>query len=606
MSNKGLSYSSKNFADLRSDLINFVRQYYPDIFNDYNDASVGMMLIELNAAVGDILSFHTDRMFQETQLDFAQERNSLLSIARTYGLKVPGKRPAIGLVDFSCVVPTLGDTFDASYAPIIRQGSQVAGAGKVFETRDDIDFSSPFTSGGVPNRLIVPNIDNNGNILSYTLTKREIVVNGVTKYYKKVITTADVVPFFEIVLPENDVLSISSVITLDGTNLTGLPTLNQFLDEDLRWYEVDALAEDTIFIPDFLSLSDNPSIKPGKFKRVTQKFITEYTDNNFVKVIFGGGSQDITSLNEFGVNSNLLNIIGDFINNSALGVTLTPGRTLYIKYRVGGGASTNLGPNVLNSLGVADIIINGPSQRINTSVRNSIRVNNPIPTLGGREEPSIEEIRNLIRYNFSSQNRAVTINDYKTRIALMPSEFGVPFRTGVVEEQNKIKIHTIGLNADGKLSNELNTTLQENIATYLSNYRMINDYVEIVNGKVINLGVDIDITVDKQFPQSQIMSEVIIAVKEYFNINNMDMGRDIYLSNLLEIINSINGVLNVLDIKIYNKVGGTNYSMNEISQPYINNETREIDLLGEYKIFGEPNSMFEIKFPDRDVRIRVK
>lgn len=606
MANKGISYNSKNFADIRTELINFVKQYYSEIYNDFNDAAVGQMLLELNAAVGDILSFHTDRMFQETQLDFAQERTSILSLARTYGLKVPGKRPSVSIVDFSCVLPTLGSTFDISYAPLIRQGSQVNGSGKVFETMEDIDFSSPFTVGGIPNRLVEPNVDSNGNILSYKITKREMVINGVTKYFKKVTTTSDVRPFLEIVLPEQDVLSISSIIMLDGTNFNGLPSLNQFLDEDLRWYEVDALADDLIFIPDNAAISDNAGIKPGKYKRITQKFITEYTNNGFLKIIFGGGSQDISQLSEFGVDSALVSKIGDFINNSSLGITPTANRTMFIKYRTGGGAATNVGPNVLTSLGLANIIINGPTSAMNTSVRNSIRVNNPIPALGGKDEPSVEEIRNLVRYNFSAQNRAVTINDYQTRISLMPGEFGAPYRCSVYEEQNKIKVHIITLASDGTLSNMSSTTLLNNIATYLSDYRMINDYIEVTNGRVINLGFEIDLIIDKQYPQSQIISEAINNTKNYFNIDKWNMGDDIYLGQLIESINSINGVLNVVDVRVYNKVGGQYYSNNEISQPYIDDATRQIDLLGEFKIYGEPNSLFEIKRPDSDIRIRVK
>jgi hypothetical protein len=606
MANQGISYNARNFADVRTELINFVRQYYPDIFNDFNDASVGMMLLELNAAVGDMLSFHTDRMFQETQIDFAQERSSILAMARTYGLKVPGKRPSLSIVDFSCVVPTLGDTFDIRYAPIIREGAQVTGAGKVFEAQSDIDFSSPFTTGGVPNRLIEPNVDANGNILSYTLTKREIVINGLTRYFQKVITPNDVRPFFEIVLPEQDVLSISSIITLDGTNFNGIPSLDQFLNEDLRWYEVDALADDLVFIPDNSAISDNPSIKPGKYKRITQKFITEYTNNGFLKIIFGGGSQDISSLSEFGVNQTLINQIGDFINNSSLGVTPTANRTMFIKYRTGGGSNTNIGPNVLTNLGIAEIIVGGPVASMNNSVRNSIRVNNPIPAIGGKDEPSVEEIRNLVRYNFSSQNRAVTIKDYQTRIALMPGEFGVPFRCGVFEEQNKIKIYTLSLDANGKLSNQSTSTLQKNIATYLSDYRMINDYIEIFNAKVINLGFEIDLVIDKQFPQGQIVSEAINNVKSYFDVSKWNLGEDVYLGNLVETINNIAGVLNVVEIRVYNKVGGANYSTSQIAQPYVDEETRQIDLLGEYKLFGEPNAMFEIKRPDYDIKIRVK
>jgi hypothetical protein len=606
MANQGISYNARNFVDVRSELINFVKQYYPDIFSDYNDASVGMMLIELNAAVGDILSFHTDRMFQETQIDFAQERSSILSMARTYGLKVPGKRPSVSIVDFTCVVPTLGNSFDVRYAPLIRQGSQVTGAGKVFEAQDDIDFSSPFTTGGIPNRLIEPNVDSNGNILSYKLTKREMVMNGITRYFKKVLTASDVKPFFEIVLPETDVLSVSSIITLDGTNYNGIPSLDQFLNEDLRWFEMDALADDLIFIPDNSAISDNPGIKPGKYKRVVQKFLTEYTDNGYMKLIFGGGTQDISSLSEFGVDPALVSKIGDFINNSSLGVTPTANRTMFIKYRTGGGSATNIGSNVLTSLGIASITVGGPTAAMNTSVRNSIRVNNPIPALGGKDEPSVEELRNLVRYNFSSQNRAVTITDYQTRIALMPGEFGTPFRCSVFEEQNKIKIYTVGLDSKGNLTSQSTSTLQKNIATYLSDYRMINDYIEISNSKIINLGFELDLVIDKQFPQSQITSEAINKTKAYFDINKWNMGEDIYLAKLVETINNISGVLNVVEIRAYNKVGGAYYSSNQISQAYIDDETRQIDLLGENKIYGEPNGMFEIKRPDVDIKVRVK
>ena len=606
MASQGISYNARNFVDVRTELINFVRQYYPDIFNDFNDASVGMMLLELNAAVGDMLSFHTDRMFQETQLDFAQERQSVLALARTYGLKVPGKRPSVCIVDFSCVLPTFGDTYDITYAPIIRQGAQVTGAGKVFETKDDIDFSSPFTTGGIPNRLVEPNVDSNGNILSYKITKREMVINGITRYFKRVLTSADVRPFFEIVLPETDVLSVSSIITLDGTDYNGTPSLDQFLNEDLRWYEMDALADDLIFIPDNSAISDNPGVKPGKYKRVVQKFITEYTDNGYMKLIFGGGTQDISSLSEFGVDPALVSKIGDFINNSSLGITPTANRTMFVKYRTGGGSSTNLGSNILTKLGIADITVSGPTPAMNISVRNSIRVNNPIPALGGKDEPSIEEIRNLVRYNFSAQNRAVTITDYQTRIALMPGEFGTPFRCSVFEEQNKIKIYTVGLDSKGALSSQSTTTLQNNIATYLSDYRMINDYIEVSNAKIINLAFEIDLVIDKQFPQSQIVTEAINKTKSYFDINKWNMGDDVYLAQLVETINNISGVLNVVDIRVYNKVGGSYYSSNQISQAYLDDATRQIDLLGEFKIYGEPNGMFEIKRPEVDIKVRVK
>jgi len=606
MANNGINYTSRTFADIRSDLVNMVKQYYPDIFNDFNDASVGMMILELNAAVGDMLSFNTDRMFQETQIDYAKERKSVMAMARTFGLKVPGKRPSVTIVDFSVILPVFGDTFDISYAPIIRAGSQVSGAGKVFETTDDIDFSSPFTIGGIPNRLILPNFDSNNNIINYTIVKREIVTNGFTKIFKRVINSNDVKPFLEIVLPDDNVLSVDSIITLDGTNFTKNPTLDQFLDLDKRWFEMDALAEDKVFIEDNSKISDNAGIRPGKWLSVTRKFIREYTDIGFTKLIFGGGTQDTSSLCDFDSNTALVNQIGDFINNMSLGVTPTANTTMFVKYRVGGGADTNLGPNILNSLGIINISVNGSNQTINNAVKTSLKVNNAFPALGGRDVPSVEEIRNLVRYNFASQNRAVNIKDYQTRIALMPGKFGVPFRSGIFEEKNKIKVYVLGLDSNSKLTNSSTTALKDNISNYLADYRMLNDYVEITNGRIINLSFQIDLYIDKKVPQSQIISQVINDVQSYMDINKFQMGDTIYLSNLIETINSVGGVMNVIDLRVYNKVGEGKYSLNEISQPYIDNETRQIDISSTYTINGEPSSMFEIKYGTTDILVRVK
>jgi len=187
----------------------------------------------------------------------------------------------------------------------------------------------------------------------------------------------------------------------------------------------------------------------------------------------------------------------------------------------------------------------------------------------------------------------------------MPGQFGVPYRTGVFEEQNKIKVYILGLDSNSKLNNTSTSTLRENIATYLSDYRMLNDYVEVTNGRIVNLSFQIDLFIDKKYAQSQIISQVVGAVTAYMDIANFDMGQNIYLANLLETINNVAGVLNVIDLRVYNMVGG-NYSLNEISQPYIDEATREIDTLNDYTLYGEPTTMFEILLPVSDVVVRVK
>jgi hypothetical protein len=598
--NKQINYTSRDFLGIKGELITFIQRYYPDILQDFSDASIGSLFLDLMASSIDILSFHTDRVFNETQLEYAQQRKSLLSLARTYGLKVPGKRPSISLVDFTVTVPTLADTFDVSYCPTLRQGSQVQGGGQIFEVVDDVDFTSPFTTGGVPNRTIIPNINQSGQIVSYNITKRELVVAGTTRIFRRVLRDTDVIPFFELTLPEQNVLSIEQIITLQGTNLTSTPTIDDFLNQNYRWWEVDSLAEDKVFIEDTTRQSDSPNIKPGKFIRVTQKFIKEYTDLGFCKVIFGSGTGN-DYIGDF-INSGFQQRIGDFLNNISLGEIPPAGNTLYVRYRIGGGSLSNVGANVLTSLGQINFLINGQNQTINNSVRNSLSVNNPIPAIGGVDEPSIEQIRKLIAWNFSSQNRCVTIRDYLTQIYKIPSRFGLPYKVGVKEEQNKILIFMLGLDSNGKLNNTSTNTLKENISEYLSDYRMINDYILINDGKILNIGVDVDLYTDKS-NQSEIILTAINKINNFFSTTKYEMGENIFLGGLIEELNNINGVLNVLGIRIFAKVGGS-YSINESSQPYKDNVTKEIDV-SDFTLFGEPNSLYEVKFL-KDISIRVK
>ena len=188
----------------------------------------------------------------------------------------------------------------------------------------------------------------------------------------------------------------------------------------------------------------------------------------------------------------------------------------------------------------------------------------------------------------------------------MPGKFGIPFRNNIVEQQNKIKIYTLTLDEDGKLSTQSTSTLKQNLATYLSDYRMINDYIEVDNGTVYNLGFEVDLFIDKQFSQSEVITETISNITDYFDITKWDMGNNIYMAQLIENINNVPGVLNVIDLRVYNKVGQGRYSSNEIAQPYIDDATRQVDLLGEYTLYGDPIGMFEIKYPETDIKVRVK
>jgi len=606
MANK-VKYYARNFDDIRTELINFVKQYYPDTMSDFNDASIGMMLLEMNAAVGDMLSHHTDRMFQETMIDFAQERRSLLALARTFGLKVPGKRPSITICEYRVNLPVNGDTWDIQYAPIIRKGSKVSGGGQIFENMEDIDFSSPFNSSGNPNRKRDVNRSEDGTITSYDLIKEELITNGNGKTFKKVITPEDSKPFFEIILPEKDILSIEAVIVLDGTNHSKIPATSQFINEDNKWYEVDSLAQDKVFIEDTNRVSDATKVRPGNWKNITRKFISEYTDKGFIKLIFGTGMKDTKPINNFAASSTLVDSMTLIVNNMSLGEVLPANSTLFVKYRVGGGSASNIGVNIIKTVGESNISVYGSDSQINATVKASLTVNNTLPAMGGSEELNTEELRNLIKYNFAAQNRCVTIKDYQSRVRLMPGRHGVPFRIGVEESQNKIKMYVMGLDAEGKLDNSSNSELKINISNYLSDFRMMNDYISINDGKILNLEFEVDLFVDKSVSKSEIITEAIDEIKNYMDINNQEMGINVYMSQLIEKVNNVGGVLNVIDMRVYNRVGGQ-YSLNETSQAYAIGfeDKRQIDISGEYTLFGEPNTMYEIKYPDKDIRVRVK
>ena len=430
------------------------------------------------------------------------------------------------------------------------------------------------------------------------------MVNGITKVFKTVINPNDVRPFFELFLPDRNVLGITSVLLKDGTQYANVPTSQEFLGLDNRWYEVKALAEDRVFVEDPTKTSDRPGIKVGKYLTVQDKFITEFTPEGFCKITFGGGSQSADEqLREFARNGYKLDLY-KYSNNIALGSTLKSNSTLFIQYRIGGGTGSNLGVNVITQIGTVSFFVNGPLSSINTSVVNSLRCNNVTAAIGGASNPTTEEVRNMVSFNFSAQNRAVTINDYESLIRTMPSQFGAPAKVAILEENNKIKVKMLSYDDSGSLTEIISTTLKSNVANYLSNYRMINDYISIETANVIDLGVNIDLILDSSQNQGAVISAVINVISEYFDPGNRQMGENVNVSEIRRLAQSENGVISVASIRIFNKVGGQ-YSSSQTSQRYLNNETKEIELIDE-TIFAQPSQIYQIRFPGKDIIVRVK
>jgi len=604
MAQRRISYADRDFEALRQDLINYTQEYYPELIDNFNDASVYSVFLDLNAAIGDNLHYHMDRSIQETVLQYAQQRSSIFNIARTYGLKIPGNRPSVSLCDFAITVPAFGDQEDTRYLGILRAGSQVVGAGQTFENVFDIDFSSQYNSEGFPNQTKIPNFDSNGKLLNYTITKREVVVNGITKVFKKIITPADVKPFFEFFLPEKNIIGVTSVIQKDGTSYQSVPTSSEFLSSPNRWFEVDSLAESSVFIEDPTKPADRPGIKVGRYIETELRFITEYTPEGFLRVQFGNATvtadEQLAQFSRVGVPLR----VQDYQNNIGLGKTVKANTTLFVQYRIGGGTVSNIGVNSINQVGTVNFFVNGPSANINQQVVNSLRVNNVTAAIGGANQPNIEEVRNMVTFNFASQNRAVTVNDYYALIRKMPGKFGAPAKVAITEEDNKININIVSYDSTGSLTQSVSNTLKTNLANYLSNYRMINDYISINVAQVVDLEFDISVVIDGAQNQGEVITRVIDKVQTIMSPVFREMGGNVYISELRSQVQDVPGVISITDLKVYNKVGGQ-YSSSETSQRYANSATKEILLIDD-TVFAEPSQIYQVRFPNKDIKVRVK
>ena len=621
---KSINYSKRSFEEVKNELLKFSNQYYPEIADNFNDHSVGNWFIDICAAMADSLNFAIDRMYQETQVNSSTLKSTALNNARMNGVKVPGRKPSICEVEFSCELPIAQDEGNVglpdflNYAPIIKRGAIVACGAYTFELQEDVDFNQQFNSQGYSNRTFTPKRNSNGIIEKYTVTKSALVYNGRTKIYKKVLASEEIKPFMEIILPDKDVMNVESVILINESDSQVNPPTNDFFKNGeeytasngtskiYRYYEVDSLADQFIFGDDAdinvgtnmhsceCTETDNLccQIFKGKWNFIQQKFITEYTDNGYLKVIFGNQESrlDIPDGQTLSADYDMSNIMKE----SLLGVLPQVGYTMYIMYRVGGGMETNIGVNSLNTISYINICMpsNGESIKSN-EVKTSLKVTNLTVGLGGKDAPSVNEIKYLTKYNINSQGRCVTLNDYKSRIMMLPPKYGSPFRVNVIEENNKILIYLLSVDNKGKLTPKINDILTENIKEYLSKYKSIGDYIELRSGKVHSIKVVVDLFVDKQYDSNTVAYNVINTIKDYMDINNHDIGENVFVGDMQKDITLIDGVYNIINM--------------QISHMENNIEGDEIDYLSSNGILDPGyNGMWEITNPDNDIVVNIR
>lgn len=608
---------SRDFESIRNDLNNFLKAFYPDVWKDFNVASPGMALVDLNAYVSELLVFVANKKYNENYLDGVTERKSVYRLAKTFGYDPGGFKPAVSVAEISIEVPPTADGPDEQYLPLFRPGAQLRGGGQTFETEFQIDFSSNYSEEGIANRIIQPNINVNQDIVSYTIIKREKIRAGTTKVISREVTSDEAQPFFSFTLPDTNVLEIESLIVKNQIGINESPTYQEFNDDNLKYYEVPSLAQNEIFVEDPNQNRTN-GFAVGTYKEVEQRFEKEFLADGSCRIRFGNGTpnfsayekylRDITSssTNDTDIDASAL------LDNTALGKSIPDNSTIFVKYRVGGGLLSNVGANVLNEVGNINAVIMGSDPNVNQEVISSASANNPIPAVGGEGLPSVEEIKSQIAGNFASQDRAVTLRDYVAKAFQMPGRFGSPFRIQGRLEDNKVKLYILSRNANGQLVTQNSSVIKNNLKQWLRQFRMLNDFVEINDGKVINLQVEADLYIDsRNYNPNEVKASAIEEIRGFFNIESMQMNENIYVSQITDILREIPGVVNVVDLRFYNMEGG-DYSTTTTNQATFN-RTKVPGLTGVFRtqlelidntIFGTPLAMYEIRNPDVDIKVR--
>ena len=683
MANNRINYINRDFESIKADIIAYGRQNYPQLTDNFgSDTSVSSFIVDALAECVDSLNYHIDRTFQDTQLNSTNSRKAVMNIARSNGLKVPGRKAGMCEVKFSCTLKAgynNGGTVDISqpnwaYAPVIQRNCVVGAGNMTYTIGENVDFGEQFNMDSYSNRSYSPLRNANGEITGYTVSKSVIATAGQRRVYKKVLTENDVIPFMEVILPDANVMNVESIIFKSSPNLTVSPEISEYyVDEEqyhfrdgavatYRYFEVDSLSDQwrwgsqTSFDDNSVServVADklNPDTykdysEPGtsaitryyvgEWKPIKQKFITEYTDNGYLKITFGPGVE-YTSVPE-GLSNYAASRMCAIMNNDMLGVLPKVGWTMYVLYNVGGGIETNVAKGAITSinsiqLDFPKIDSANDSQADQNTYKNdvirSMSVTNTTPAITGKDSPSTEELKYIVKYNTGSQERCVTVKDYESRVMMMPPKYGAPFRCSAVEENNKVVLSVLGMNSSGSLYKAVPNILAENMEKYLSHYKSIGDYVEIKSGRIYNIGFLIDAFIDKSYNSADVISSIIGVVRDYLDVNKHMMGEDIFIGDLYKRISETDGVIGLIDLRIYKIHGGSDsgYSSDECPLPSMADNTTsacgvdsepafevaggaiaeriDIDAVDSVLI-GDCNAMYEIKNPNLDIRVRVK
>ena len=664
---KDIKYLNKDFTAFRDNLIEFSKTYFPKTYNDFNETSPGMLFIEMASYVGDVLSYYIDDTLKESLMPYAEDPQSVIALAQFLGYKPKVSSPAITTLSVYQLVPSIGSAAnnrpDDNYYLRIKEGMLIRSSTDniPFRTTDVVDFNNE--SG---REITIYERDAVTGEPTFYLVKKYVQAISVTQI-EQTFTFGTYEPFRSITLPETNIVQIYDVRDDNGNKWYEVPYLGQemvFVDEPNTEINDNELYQFKSTVPYILRTIKTPKRFVSKVNQDSTTTIQfgagdpSASDELLIpnlKNVGLGLPNSISRLEESFDPTN-------FLKTKTYG-TSPSNTTITIKYFVGGGVSSNVAKGELvtiNGIEYEEDTDSFTAAQLSTynSIKNSVAVDNEIPAVGGRDGETLEEIRQNALANFGSQNRAVTAKDYQIRALSLPTKYGSVAKayavadgtldnnspssilaspnhlqeftdlvmnfvkkpdaeeldersikeeitkyligkdTNLKEKNNPfaINLYLLGYNSLGHLTN-LNSAIKENLKTYLNEYRLLTDGINVSDGFIINIGIEFEISTYSSYNKSEVLTKCINELKDYFNINNWSFNQTINLSEVELLIANVEGVQSVPTMKITNKCGG-NYSPNSYN----------IDAATKDKIVypSLDPSVFEVKYPDSDIKGRVR
>ena len=604
---KQRKFLNKDFDGFKQDLLEYAQTHFPNNIKDFSESSLGGLFLELAAYVGDVESFYLDHQFHEMNLDTAVEDQNIEAHLINSGVPIVGAAPAVVEVSFLIEVSAESTTFDVkvpkeSMFPIIHAGTTLsADNGTQFRLTEDVDFRETDASGELRADIQVANRDANNRPTTFILSLNGEAISGFEN--TESFSVGGFAAFKKFTLSKENITEVISVDDNQGNEYFGV----EYLTQDTVFERVENLDADNILVKDTIV------VKPAPFR-----FKTDVSLNTRLTTLtFGGGSAEsldddiIPDVSEFAVPlfgkrnfSRFTLNPQNLLRTTTLGV-IAPNSTITVLYRYGGGLTHNVGPRSIR--GIAKTLIsfpNNPSVTDAQFVRSSMDAVNFDSASGGEDAPTIDELKERVPGFKASQSRVVTKEDLLARIYTMPSNFGRVFRAAVHQSAiNPLasELYIISRDSDSVLTVSPDR-LKENIATYINEFRLTNDAIDILDARVVNVGIDFSISSEPGANRQLIKQLIVQKLKQYFDIKNFEIDQPVMINDIENIIFNSVGVLSVNRVDVINIFGDVLETSSSEARIYSSEQWDTKAATKNKIIFPPKGGMFEVRFKDFDIR----